>query len=897
MTKRHIIVLALVASCALSAPAHAQKTKAQINTEIGVLFPDNHMGAITPSILRNVTSDIVNSIMPTAPVVSNNLACYSGTTGLLKDCGFSPVTVPLTVGSTIISGGITNGILYDNAGVLGNLATLNYGVLTTNSSGAPSITNSITLPNAGSGGSYSALDNSGTAKQLLALRNNSGAADSTQVQSGGGSVTLANSTGAPIATFFENGQIGIGTITPATGSLIDVRNGSINNVVTNPTLAIATLGFEPLTNFVGMSSFVTFTSAASSTGVAMLGQAINQKGGVAAGVQGGVRDDFGSENYGAIGVLTVNHSGGGGAAGGYFIRNVTGSIIPPNPTLYSGQNGFAVGNETIVPSAAANAAIGLYVYGLCDPESAVSIFCPQGATNDNTFVVGGNFLNARDEMLRLGSNQGNGHLAPSLIKAYAHDNSVVYNLTSSAQITSKNSAAPASPAAGYAAYWTDSTTGRFNDKSTAGTVGTTAVPHAATSNNFLTGLNADGTFTNAQPSFSNLSGSVTCAQEPAFTGDVTTSAGTCANVLATVNANVGSFGSATQASTFTVNGKGLITAAANVTITPAISNLTGAGTGVLTALGINIGTAGSFVTNGGALGTPTSGSAANLTGLPTTSLTGALQAAQEPAHTGDVTNTAGSLALSIANNAVTLAKLATQATNTVLGNATSGSAVPTALSVPSCSTAASALIWTTNTGFGCNVISATATSMTVGTTTVLSGATTKVLFDNAGVLGEYTISGSGNVAMTASPTFTGTLTAASVAGSSATITSNSALALSVSGSRATDFGISLNINNSAASGHSWVVSSDGGGLASVGSLVFYDNTASSVRGYFGSSGGLSVGSPTGGDKGLGTLNFATGLYANGSKGVTCSGALTVISSVTITNGIVTAATGTGGTCS
>lgn len=43
--------------------------------------------------------------------------------------------------------------------------------------------------------------------------------------------------------------------------------------------------------------------------------------------------------------------------------------------------------------------------------------------------------------------------------------------------------------------------------------------------------------------------------------------------------------------------------------------------------------------------------------------------------------------------------------------------------------------------------------LTVGTTTITSGTTTRVLFDNAGVLGEYVISGTGNVAMTTSPTF------------------------------------------------------------------------------------------------------------------------------------------------
>jgi hypothetical protein len=67
----------------------------------------------------------------------------------------------------------------------------------------------------------------------------------------------------------------------------------------------------------------------------------------------------------------------------------------------------------------------------------------------------------------------------------------------------------------------------------------------------------------------------------------------------------------------------------------------------------------------------------------------------------------------IANNAVTLAKLATQAANTTLSNATSGAAVPTAFAMPSCSTSASALNWTTNTGFGCNsAISAAVANLT-----------------------------------------------------------------------------------------------------------------------------------------------------------------------------------------
>lgn len=49
------------------------------------------------------------------------------------------------------------------------------------------------------------------------------------------------------------------------------------------------------------------------------------------------------------------------------------------------------------------------------------------------------------------------------------------------------------------------------------------------------------------------------------------------------------------------------------------------GTGVVTALGVNTGSAGAVIVNGGALGTPSSGTATNLTGLPlTTGVTGNL---------------------------------------------------------------------------------------------------------------------------------------------------------------------------------------------------------------------------------------------------------------------------------
>lgn len=78
----------------------------------------------------------------------------------------------------------------------------------------------------------------------------------------------------------------------------------------------------------------------------------------------------------------------------------------------------------------------------------------------------------------------------------------------------------------------------------------------------------------------------------------------------------------------------------------------------------------------------------------------------------------------------------------------------------------------TNNGSGTLTWVAASSGLTVGTTTITSGTSGRVLYDNGGVLGEYSITGTGNAVLSANQTLTGTLMAAAITASGQITTAN-----------------------------------------------------------------------------------------------------------------------------
>jgi hypothetical protein len=139
-------------------------------------------------------------------------------------------------------------------------------------------------------------------------------------------------------------------------------------------------------------------------------------------------------------------------------------------------------------------------------------------------------------------------------------------------------------------------------------------------------------------SATNLSGTNTGDQTITLTGDIAGSGtGSFATTLATVNTNVGSFGSGSSVSTFTVNGKGLITAAATTSISIAASQVT---SGLLAVARGGTGVDGSAAANGSLLIGNGSGFTVSTitagTGITVTNATGAITVTNQNAAPFDI---------------------------------------------------------------------------------------------------------------------------------------------------------------------------------------------------------------------------------------------------------------------
>lgn len=106
------------------------------------------------------------------------------------------------------------------------------------------------------------------------------------------------------------------------------------------------------------------------------------------------------------------------------------------------------------------------------------------------------------------------------------------------------------------------------------------------------------------------------------------------------------------------------------------ADLSGLGTGVATALGVNVGSAGAPVVNGGALGTPSSGTLTSATGLPiSTGVSGlgtgvATAAAANLSAAGGLTSTIASGTSALGTGAIASAACATVVTTAATNTAT-----------------------------------------------------------------------------------------------------------------------------------------------------------------------------------------------------------------------------------
>lgn len=532
------IFAAVALLCAMVGSAYAQPyTKAQLNAQVGVSFPSNTVGAITPQILSTQIDNVINSIMPTAPVVSGNLACFNGTTGLLQDCGSSNVILVPAIcdGATDNTAIITASIaIAPSTGAIWQLPSgvCNVTAITLNK---PGILRGTGMGQGGSTDSSTIIRGTVANSNVVTLAADGAwlrdlsVTSSVSAVSRVGAGVKATSNGVSVENVSSFGHQ-YGFWNQSQGAYYNRVYGSQNNshgifldsTVAQNEVRIYNSEFDSNTgdgihlggtNQGAGARFAHITAAGNANGIYVTNYgdlwiinpelSINVSQGILLTSAGGsinqvsivapfVESTTAGDNIKISGATAVNITGGSSwAASGSGVNADSGSdIVVAGMTLQSNNvSGLRINNvpnSTFSTNNFSNtASTGLTQSGITWGTSAVAV------------TVTGNDLSA--------SNMSTKESGTRPAGAFVIGNLGIPNTIVGAS-THPNISAPSSPASGNVVEWTDTTDLRLHDKNSAGTIGTTVVASTLAAHNFANSVSSAGVLAGAQPGVSDLSG-------------------------------------------------------------------------------------------------------------------------------------------------------------------------------------------------------------------------------------------------------------------------------------------------------------------------------------------------------------------------------------------------------